>query len=661
MLIPQPTPAKTYRVGGDFDYAPFTYIDKTGKAAGLEIEVLNEIARSANLELEIELTPWKTAISNFRDGKTDILAGVLFSEEREKLFDFTIPIHTEYYSIFIRKDLELNDLSNLYDYKLVALSEDVSVEKYLIPMGLYKNYELAGSLPEALSIIELGRADYVIAPNLLGLRTIKSNNYKNIAIKGPSILPVIYCFAVQKGNWSLLSTLNKGIDELRNNGKLTRIQEKWKLKDKEETSYIVLLRIIGISSAVVIVILILIVIWARTLRIQLNKQTESLNQKNLELQKSEEKFRIITENSSDIIWHLDSNLCLTYISPADERIRGYKRDEIIGQSLLSILKPEGIALIIESNKKRISELNKGIRTAPGVYELEQLCKDGKWIWVEATATAIYDENNNITGYHGVSRDITERKHAELLLIERENQLRDLNATKDKLFSIIAHDLRSPFNSIIGFSELLAKHTKSTATPESDIYIDFIQSSAKQTLTLLENLLIWAKSQTGQNPFNPVAINLSMMIRYAVDLSRSAANLKKIKLNYIETDQIEVFADMNMLNTILRNLISNAIKYSHEQGVITIGTRKRDEKAEIRITDTGVGMSKETLNGIFAIDTTTTTAGTANEKGTGLGLVLCKELIEVQGGTISAISEHGNGSVFIVTLPLATLTEDIENT
>lgn len=144
----------------------------------------------------------------------------------------------------------------------------------------------------------------------------------------------------------------------------------------------------------------------------------------------------------------------------------------------------------------------------------------------------------------------------------------------------------------------------------------------------------------------------MMIRHAVDLSRSAANLKKIELNFIETDQIEVLADMNMLNTILRNLISNAIKYSHKQGVITISTRKHNEKAEIRITDTGVGMSIETLNGIFAIDTTTTTAGTANEKGTGLGLVLCKELIEVQGGTISAQSEKGLGSEFCITLPLA---------
>lgn len=651
MLIPQLTQAKAYRVGGDFDYAPFTFIDKTGKAAGLEIEVLNEIARSANLKLEIELTPWETAISNFRKGKADILVGVLFSEEREKHFDFTIPIHTEYYSIFIRKDLPLDDLSSLYNYKLVALSEDVSVEKYLIPMGLYNNFELAGSLPEALSVIELGRADYVIAPNLLGIRTIESNNYKNIAVKGPSILPVIYCFAVQKGNWSLLNTLNKGIDELRNSGKLTKIQEKWKLNDQEETSYINFLRILGISSAVGIVIFIIIVVWARTLRVQLNKQTESLNQKNLELQKSEEKFRIITENSSDIIWHLDSNLCLTYISPADERIRGYKREEMLGQSLLSILKPEGIQLIMEANKKRMEDLSKGIRTNTVVYEMEQRCKDGSWIWVEASAAPVYDDQGNITGYHGVSRDISKRKKAEFLIIERENQLRNLNATKDKLFSIIAHDLRSPFNSIIGFSDLLAKHTKSTATPESEMYLDFIQSSAKQTLTLLENLLIWAKSQTGQNPFNPIAVNLSMMIRYVVDLSRSAANLKKIELNFIETDQVEVFADINMLNTILRNLISNAIKYSHKQGVITISTRKHNEKAEIRITDTGVGMSIETLNGIFTIDTTITTAGTANEKGTGLGLVLCKELIEVQGGTISARSEKGLGSEFCITLPL----------
>jgi PAS domain S-box-containing protein len=639
-------------VGGDSDYAPFTYIDKTGKAAGLEIDVLNEIAGMAHLELDINLTPWEVAYADFRASKTDLLVGILHSEERATHFDFTIPIHTEYYSIFIRKDLPLDDLSSLFNYKLIALNQDVSIEKYLIPMGLYKDYKVAGSLPEALSAIELGLADYVIAPNLLGIRTIKANNYKNIAIKGPSILPVIYCFAVQKGNIQLLNVLNKGIEELRNNGRLTKLQEKWKLYNQGELSNRQWVRIISSVFAVALVLLILVTSWGRTLRVQLTKQTESLNQKNLELQKSEEKFRIITENSSDIIWHLDSNLCLTYISPADERIRGFKREEVLGQSLLSILKPEGIELIVEANKNRLNNLSKGIRSAPVVYELEQRTKDGNWIWIEATATATYDMDGTITGYHGVSRDISERKKAELLLKERESQLRELNATKDKLFSIIAHDLRSPFNSIIGFSELLARHLKSSATPETEMYLGYIQTSAKQTLTLLENLLIWAKSQTGQNPFNPISINLSMLIRYVVDMSRSAANLKKIELKFIESEMIDVFADMNMLNTILRNLISNAIKYTHENGNITISTIKQEEVVEVRITDNGVGMSEQTLKGLFAIDSTITTSGTANEQGTGLGLVLCKDLIEIQGGKIGAKSSNGQGSEFIITLPLA---------
>lgn len=652
LLLSGITQAKIYRVGGDFDYAPYTFIDKSGTPAGLEIDVLNEIADAANLRLNIQLSPWEAAFTDFQAGKTDLLVGILFSEEREKILDFTIPIHTEYYSFFIRKDLALDELSSLYSYKLVVLDQDVSIEKYLIPTGLYKDFKVAGSLPEALSMIELGLADYVVAPNLLGVRTIEANNYKNIAIKGPSILPVIYCFAVQKGNIQLLNTLNEGIEELRRSGKLTEIQEKWKLYDNPGTEYKQLLHTIGIAIGVTLLLFILVIGWIYLLRSQLKKQTNSLHQKNLELQKSEEKFRIITENSSDIIWHLDSNLCLTYISPADERIRGFKREEILGHSLLSILKPEGIELIIESNKKRMSDLSKGIRSAPVVYELEELCKDGSWVWVEATATAIYNEDGTISGYHGVSRDISERKKAEQLLKEQERQLRHLNTTKDKFFSIIAHDLRSPFNSILGFTELLDHETKESATEETKTYLGYIHSSAKQTLTLLENLLIWANSQTGKNPFNPELINLSMIVRHVVDLSRSSAKLKKITLTYQATSNIQVYADMNMLNTVLRNLISNAIKFTHEQGEIIITTTLHQHHAEVHVADNGIGMSDELIAGLFEINTTQSTVGTANEQGTGLGLVLCKELIEKQGGTITASSQAGKGSVFTFTLPIA---------
>lgn len=650
LLLPGKTLAQQYVVGGDFDYAPFSFIDNTGKPSGLDIEVLEAVAGLKGIGLTFQLSSWDTALSRMKSGETDIIVGIIFSEEREEYFDFTIPIHTEHYSIFIRKDLPLEELSSLYDYKLVVLEEDISIDKYLIPMGLFEDYISAKSLPEALSIIDLGLADYVLAPNLLGLNEIRKNNYQNIEIKGPSIIPSIYSFAIRKGNTELLNLLNDGISELRRSGRLTEIQEKWRFYETEEDRYENLARNIGIFFIITVVLLVLVFIWIRSLRAQIRKQTESLNLKNFELQKSEEKFRVITENSSDVIWHLNEKFILTYISPADERIRGFKKEEVIGQSLFSILKPEGIQLLMDANNKRMSDLSKGIRSAPAIYELEERCKDGSWVWVEATAEAFYDKDGNITGYHGVSRDISKRKKAELLLIEREAQLRELNSTKDKLFSIIAHDLRSPFNAILGFSEILNDKTNELNADEYEQYLGFINTSARRTLALLDNLLAWAKSQTGKNTFNPLKTDLNEIIHEVLDISKSVAKIKNISISYSQEGDIEVCADANMLKTILRNLISNAIKFTHPDGEIVLLAAKTDGHVEITVSDNGVGMSEDIRAKLFQIDKSTTTAGTANEKGSGLGLILCKEFVDKHGGKIWVQSEAGKGSSFIFTLP-----------
>ncbi|NHB68722.1 transporter substrate-binding domain-containing protein [Perlabentimonas gracilis] len=650
LFQPQFALAQKYVVGGDYDYAPFSFIDKTGKPSGLEIEVLEAIAALSDIKLDIQLSRWDSAISYIQSGRTDIIVGIIFSEERESFLDFTIPIHTEYYSIFIRKDLPFKDLSSLYDYKLVALDKDISIDKYLIPMGLFKNYVLAKSLPEALSVIELGLADYVIAPNLLGLNEIERNKYQNIEIRGPSIIPSIYCMAVRKGNTELLNILNNGLTELRRNGKLAEIQEKWKVYEEDNLKYRRIVRNFGIVFTIGIVLLVLVFIWVWLLRLQIKKKTESLHLKNQELQKSEEKFRVITENSSDIIWHLDSNFRLTYISPADERIRGFKKEEVIGKSLFSILKPEGIEMLQQANKKRMFDLSKGIRSAPAIYELEELCKDGSWIWVESTATAFYDSDGSISGYHGVSRDITERKKAEQLLKERETQLRELNATKDKLFSIIAHDLRSPFSAILGLSELLIEKHKDFYSDNSGKYLRIINSTSKNTLALLDNLLAWAKSQTGNNTFMPETTSLQAVINGIFEELKSIANIKNVTLDNVQTDDIEVYADVNMLKTILRNLVSNAIKFSHPHGKIAISAVKIQNNIEITVSDNGVGMSKDTLSKLFEIDSDISAAGTAGEKGSGFGLLLCKEFVEKHGGNICAKSELGKGCAFIFTLP-----------
>lgn len=468
--------------------------------------------------------------------------------------------------------------------------------------------------------------------------------------KGLPIISTIYCMAVIKGNTQLLN-ISKETSELKYDEEFSEKQNERKINEENDSKNKLIVKIVSFGLIIAIILIILGFIWVWYLYLQIKKKTKSIDLKNQELQKSEEKFRIITENSTDVIYQLDSSFNLTYISASDEELRGYKKEEIMGDSLFSILKPEGIELIMKANKKRMIDYSNGAIPAPLTYEVEELCKDGSWVWVEATASAYFDKDGKISGYMGVSRDITERRKNEQLLNEKESQLRELISTKDKLFSIIAHDLRSPFNAILGFSKLLIEDTKDLEVDESKKQLKIINSSAKSTLILLDNLLNWSKAQTGQIIYKPQKANLSVIIREILEVSNSIAKLKNISLNYIQTDEIEVFADLDMLKTILRNLISNAVKYTHSNGKIDISAVRNQNNIKITVSDNGVGMSEDTRNKLFKIDTNVTTTGTLNEKGSGLGLVLCKEFVEKHSGVIWVESELGKGSAFVFSLPL----------
>lgn len=642
--------AQEYIVGGDSDYAPFSFIDKSGKASGLDIDILKAVSAEGKIKFNYQLTSWDSALAHIESGKIDIITGIIFSEERERFVDFTTPIHTEYYSIFIRKDLVYNDLSNLKGYRLAVLGRDFSIEKYLIPMGLYSNYTTVNSFPEALANIEKGKSDYAIVPHSLGMNEIEKNGYKNIKIEGSPILPSIYCIAVRNGNTQLLNTLNENIAALRRNGKMSDLLHKWKVYPQDESSYNQIAKYVLAILIIAVLLLVFVFIWGRSLRIQIKKKTESLNQKNMELQKSEEKFRIITENSSDVLWHIDRNFVVTYISPADERIRGYKQQEVVGTYLWAILKPEGINLLKTANKNRMVASEAASKLSPAIYEMEQLCKDGRWIWVESTATPYYDTEGTITGYHGVSRDISERKKNEQALKESEIQLKALNATKDKLFSIIAHDLRTPFNAIIGFSRILGEHVKNGDIGEIEEYADIINKSSQNAMGLLSNLMEWALSQTGRMIFSPKRLDVNSLINNNIEFYTEIANQKSITLRNSANVPVFVDADKAMINTVLRNLSSNAIKFTSTGGTILLWSQSAGSETKIAVQDSGVGLSQAAIEKLFRLDTLESTCGTQNEKGTGLGLVLCKEFIEKHQGHIGVESELGKGSVFFFTLP-----------
>ena len=277
-------------------------------------------------------------------------------------------------------------------------------------------------------------------------------------------------------------------------------------------------------------------------------------------------------------------------------------------------------------------------------------KNGEYYFEKASISPTLDENYKIVNYFAIKEDITLQKKAEQLLHESENKLLIANATKDKFFSIIAHDLRSPFNVIIGFSELLLENHMDYGIEKSERFIKMIIESSKNTFDLLENLLEWSRTQTGGIQFNPNKYILEKIIIKSIKQSESLAKQKDIQLSYIVENTIFVRADETMLNTVLRNLLSNAIKFTPKAGKIEVIATKSNENITISVKDNGVGIKKGRLKNLFSIIDTGTTQGTANEKGHGLGLILCKEFIEMHGGEIFVESEEGVGSTFSFTIP-----------
>lgn len=250
-------------------------------------------------------------------------------------------------------------------------------------------------------------------------------------------------------------------------------------------------------------------------------------------------------------------------------------------------------------------------------------------------------------------DIKERKIAEQKLQKTMQQLETLNNTKDKFFSIIAHDLRNPFSNIMGLSELMEKKMIVDNNGEAELlqYTKLIRTSSKHAYNLLENLLQWARSQTGDISLNHQIISIKDPISDTISLVSGNAYNKNIS---IETDLVKddfVYADIFMVSTILRNLLTNAIKFTNKNGKIIVSAKKKKGFLEISISDTGVGIAPMNLEKVFKIDFKLSSLGTNKEKGTGLGLILCKEFVEKQGGMIWVESELGKGSVFTFTLPL----------
>lgn len=503
--------SKKIIVGGDFDYKPYTFLDSNGIAKGFDVDVIKYIAEKEGYNLEFQFSQWDKALEKLEKGKVDVLLGILYTEQRDSVYDFTIPHSEEYYGIFIREGCSIEEISDLTDKEIIALDGDASVERFIKPMAFKENTVFVNSLPKAIHLLSSGKCEAVLAPYSIGMETIEESGIKNIEVVGPPILPSLYRFAVKEGNTDLLSTLNDGIDNIKSTDKIEDFREKWHFHKRKEISVIKVLRYTAIGLIPVLFIILFLSLWSRSLKKNVKKKTR-------------------------------------------------------------------------------------------------------------------------------------------ILQEKTASLEEINATKDKLFSVIAHDLKTPFNSILGLSGLLTEYLHEYDIAKLEYFSKNIHSTAKNTLNLLENLLCWAKSQTGEIKYKPEAINVEKIISETVNFFDAPASVKNITLNHIQNYEIEVDADQNMFRLVLNNLISNAIKFTHPNGKIDVYSIYRQKEVEITVSDNGTGMDEAVRDNLFKTNANPSSKGTENEDGTGLGLILCKEFVEKNGGTIWVESELGIGSDFSFTIP-----------
>ena len=273
-----------------------------------------------------------------------------------------------------------------------------------------------------------------------------------------------------------------------------------------------------------------------------------------------------------------------------------------------------------------------------------ICKEGKYRWFEwhfqVKDSLIYSIAHDINKY------ICTHENLEASI----SKLNELNSSKDQFLAIIAHDLKSPFNSILGFTDLLQSNIESYTPELLKQILGQLHSSSKMPYDLLENLLDWSRFQTDRIDFEPTSLNLNELIDNCLPMFQLIAQSKRISIEISCPSDITVFADQNLTKTILRNLVSNAVKFSNINDNIRIQAQQINNLINISITDKGIGIPAHNIPKLFRVDQKYSTLGTMNERGTGLGLILCKDFVEKQGGTIRVDSKEGEGSVFCFTLP-----------
>ena len=373
----------------------------------------------------------------------------------------------------------------------------------------------------------------------------------------------------------------------------------------------------------------------------------SLRRSDTALRESERRFRIMADGSPFPIWVYDSRGYTAFVNSAFCEFFGATLEDVQEKGWKRFVHPEDEPAYTEEFMSAM----RGGKTFN--ISARMLRHDGQWRWINACAAPRFSASGEFKVMVGSNSDITDNIRAEEEIAQKNEQLQKALEVREKFFSIIAHDLRSPFMGFIVLSRVMAEKIHTLSSEEVHRFCKEMHKSAENVHNLLENLLKWSVIQQDELDYKPVVCNLAEVIRQNIDQLHIVAAHKNIRFRQTVSDSLNVSADKSMLDTILRNLFSNALKFSQAGGEVHVSAILRESMVLVSVTDFGVGMDDKLLSGLFKPDKKTSRTGTAREKGTGLGLLLCREFVLKHGGEIRAQSKPGQGTTFHFTLPADT--------
>lgn len=358
------------------------------------------------------------------------------------------------------------------------------------------------------------------------------------------------------------------------------------------------------------------------------------------------RFENIANSAPVMIWITDVNGLFNFVNKIWSDFTGRNISEELGLNWIQDLHPDDV-------KNFMIIYNQALENRiPFSHQFRFKRNDNTYRWLMINGLPRFSNQDDFLGLIGTCIDITVQKENEEYIKKINEELENATKNKDKFFSIISHDLRSPLSGIMTLMDIMVTDYDTLKEDEKKEIIAEAVITSRNTFTLMENLLEWSRMQTGNMNFEPQNITLSFIAIGVRNLFKLKLKEKSLSLDFDIESESFVFADMQMTETVFRNLISNAIKFTPQFGLILITFENLDNEVLIKIKDTGVGMDEKQTSNLFRLDQTNSSVGTAGERGTGLGLILCKELIEKQGGRIWIESEIGSGSTFFFTLPKA---------